>query len=70
VLIPKENEKDLVDIPANVKSGLEIIPVGQADEVLRHALVKPLTPIEWIEPIITSGAATTTTDDSDAATAH
>jgi ATP-dependent Lon protease len=70
VLIPKENEKDLVDIPANVKSGLEIIPVGQADEVLRHALVRPLTPIEWIEPIITAATTATTAEDPDAATAH
>ncbi len=71
VLIPKENEKDLVDLPANVKSGLEIIPVSLAEEVLRHALVKPLTPIDWIEPIITAGAAVTpAADDGDAATAH
>jgi len=47
VLIPKENEKDLADIPDNVKKGLEIIPVATVDEVLAHALVKPLAPIEW-----------------------
>ncbi|MGD9814058.1 MAG: endopeptidase La [Hyphomonadaceae bacterium] len=47
VLIPKENEKDLADIPENVKQGLEIIPVSTADEVLANALVAPLTPIEW-----------------------
>jgi len=47
VLIPKENEKDLAEIPDNVKKGLEIIPVAHADEVLLHALTKPLTPIEW-----------------------
>jgi len=47
VLIPLENAKDLVDIPENVKSELEIIPVGTVDEVLSHALIKPLTPIEW-----------------------
>jgi ATP-dependent Lon protease len=47
VLIPKDNEKDLADIPENVKKGLEIIPVSIADEVLHHALVKPLAPIEW-----------------------
>src|SRR3954468_3580623 len=50
VLIPSENEKDLADIPDNVKKGLEIIPVESVDEVLKHALTKPLTPIEWIEP--------------------
>ncbi|MCX7357765.1 MAG: endopeptidase La [Alphaproteobacteria bacterium] len=48
-LIPKENEKDLADIPDNVKSGLEIVPVGTVDEVLKRALVHPPTPIEWSE---------------------
>jgi ATP-dependent Lon protease len=50
VLIPSENEKDLADIPDNVKKGLEIIPVESVDQVLKAALVKPLTPVEWIEP--------------------
>ncbi|HEX6867036.1 MAG TPA: S16 family serine protease, partial [Caulobacteraceae bacterium] len=49
VLIPSENEKDLADIPANVKEALEIIPVSTADEVLAHALAGPLTPVEWNE---------------------
>ena len=49
VLIPKENEKDLADIPDNVKRDLEIIPVSNADEVIRHALVRQPTPIEWTE---------------------
>jgi ATP-dependent Lon protease len=49
VLIPRENEKDLADIPENVKSGLEIVPVSTVDEVLARALVRPLTPIEWSE---------------------
>ena len=49
-LIPSENEKDLADIPDNVKRGLHIIPVSSVDEVLKHALASPLTPIEWIEP--------------------
>jgi ATP-dependent Lon protease len=48
-LIPKENEKDLAEIPDNVKQGLTIIPVTAADEVLAHALAKPLVPIEWSE---------------------
>ena len=46
VLIPKDNEKDLEDIPDNVKRGLEIIPVSVVDEVLERALKSPLTPIE------------------------
>jgi ATP-dependent Lon protease len=47
VLIPKDNEKDLADIPDNVKAGLEIVPVSTVDEVLARALTKPLTPAEW-----------------------
>ncbi len=46
VLIPKENEKDLADIPANVKKGLEIVPVTSIEEVLAHALVSMPIPIE------------------------
>jgi ATP-dependent Lon protease len=49
VLIPKENEKDLAEIPDNVKSGLTIVPVSTVDELLKHALVKSLAPIEWSE---------------------
>ena len=49
VLIPKENEKDLADIPDNVKKGLKIIPVSEADEVLRQALVRQPEPVEWTE---------------------
>ncbi|MEW6596173.1 MAG: endopeptidase La [Pseudomonadota bacterium] len=49
VLIPQENEKDLADIPDNVKAGLEIVPVATVDEVLARALTRPLTPIEWTE---------------------
>ena len=41
--------RDLADIPANVKNGLEIIPVSRMDEVLRHALVRQPTAIEWDE---------------------
>ncbi|WP_448187929.1 endopeptidase La [Azospirillum sp. sgz301742] len=51
VLIPKDNEKDLADIPDNVKRGMEIIPVKTVDDVLRNALVRPLEPIEWTEPV-------------------
>ena len=49
VLIPKENEKDLADIPDNVKRKMEIVPVSDCDEVLARALVNELTPIEWNE---------------------
>jgi ATP-dependent Lon protease len=47
VLIPEENVRDLVDIPDSVKEGLEIVPVSRMDEVLKHALVRELEPIEW-----------------------
>jgi ATP-dependent Lon protease len=50
VLIPQENEKDLADIPENVKQGLEIIPIATVDEALALALTSPLEPIEWVDP--------------------
>jgi ATP-dependent Lon protease len=49
VLIPKDNEKDLAEIPDNVKKGIEIIPVNTVDEVIEHALTRKPTAIEWIE---------------------
>jgi ATP-dependent Lon protease len=49
VLIPKENEKDLAEIPDNVKRGLTIIPAASVDELLKEALIAPLVPIEWTE---------------------
>jgi ATP-dependent Lon protease len=70
VLIPKENEKDLADIPDNVKAELEIVPVATVDEVLARALAGPLTPIEWTEsdePLTPAAAAET---DSEAVITH
>jgi ATP-dependent Lon protease len=49
VLIPKENEKDLAEIPDNVKKALEIVPVSMVDEVWRRALVRQPEPVEWSE---------------------
>ena len=49
VLIPQDNIKDLAEIPENVKKGLEIVPVSTVEQVLQHALVRELTPIEWSE---------------------
>ena len=49
VLIPQENEKDLAELPANIKEGLEIVPVAHVDEVLARALGTPLTAIDWTE---------------------
>lgn len=63
VLIPQENEKDLADIPDNVKQGLEIIPTSNVDEVLKHALVNELTAIEWVEPAEVDAARGAGNDD-------
>ncbi|HEX5008616.1 MAG TPA: endopeptidase La [Hyphomonadaceae bacterium] len=49
VLIPEENEKDLAELPDNVKTGLTIVPVSTIDQVLARALVRPLTPVQWSE---------------------
>ncbi|MDP9102449.1 MAG: AAA family ATPase, partial [Pseudomonadota bacterium] len=70
VLIPKENEKDLADIPDNVKSALELIPVGHADEVLAHALTGPLTPIEWNEDEAVPTSTGTEEPDQDSFITH
>jgi ATP-dependent Lon protease len=71
VLIPQENEKDLVDVPQTVKDSLEIIPVSTVDEVLKHALTGPLTPIEWSEADEAVAAPAKVDDaDSDAVLTH
>lgn len=49
VVIPKDNEKDLIEIPDNVKKGLKIVPVSHVDEVIELALVRKPEPIEWEE---------------------
>ena len=50
VFIPKENEKDLAEIPDNVKKHLKLVPVADVDEVIAQALVRKPEPIEWEEP--------------------
>jgi ATP-dependent Lon protease len=50
VIIPKENEKDLAEVPDNVKIGLKIVPVANVGEVLKVALVREPQAIDWIEP--------------------
>jgi ATP-dependent Lon protease len=57
VLIPVENERDLPEIPDNVKQGLEIIPVSHVSEVLKHALVRQPEPVEWNEEAEEAAAA-------------
>jgi ATP-dependent Lon protease len=49
VLIPEENVKDLVELPTNITSELEIVPVAHVDAVLERALVAKPEPIEWTE---------------------
>ena len=51
VLIPKDNEKDLPEIPDNVKKAVKIVPVSHVDEVIARALVKAPEAVEWEEPI-------------------
>ena len=53
VLIPKENEKDLVDMPKKIMDDIKITPVEHADQVLKIALTKELKPTEWVEVDIT-----------------
>ena len=50
VIIPKDNEKDLADIPQKIKDEIKLTPVETADEVLKIALTKELKPTEWVEP--------------------
>lgn len=49
VIIPKENEKDLVDMPKKIIDDIKITPVEHADEVLKIALTKELKSVEWVE---------------------
>ncbi len=65
VLIPKENEKDLDDIPDNVKKDLTIIAVESMDDILKHALVAPLVPIEWTDADEAALHGLGTDDDAD-----
>jgi ATP-dependent Lon protease len=51
VFIPKDNEKDLVEIPDNVKKSLKVIAVSHVDEVINQALARKPEAIEWEEPI-------------------
>ena len=50
VFIPKDNEKDLADIPDNVKKALKVVPVAHVDDVIAQALSRRPEPIEWQEP--------------------
>ncbi len=49
VLIPEENKKDLAEIPKTIIKNIQIVPVKNVDEVLKHALTKKLKRVEWTE---------------------
>jgi len=71
VLIPIDNEKDLAEIPNNVKKGLEIIPVSTVDEALKKALSSVPEPIEWEEDEDADNVPTEKSHDTrDGVTAH
>ncbi len=63
VFIPEENEKDLVDLPDNVKAGLTIVPVNHVQAVLDAALVSKPEPIEWDEAAEEAAAAAAASKD-------
>jgi len=70
VLIPAENEKDLVEIPENITSELKIIPVSHVDEVLAEALTDKVEPIEWSDADELASHATAPVSDDPASTAR
>jgi ATP-dependent Lon protease len=73
VLIPEENAKDLTEISASIKGGLEIIPVSRMDEVLKVALIRVPDPIQWDEtakPVVAAVDPVVDEDGSGLTTAH
>jgi ATP-dependent Lon protease len=70
VLIPRDNQKDLADIPDNVKRNLNIVTVAGVDELLDHALTKRPEPIEWSEGPEVDAVAQVGGDDEEAVIRH
>ena len=70
VLIPEENAKDLVDIPASVKNQMEIVPVSRMDEVILHALIRQPVPIVWKEDLAVVKAPSAPDDEMSGIVAH
>jgi ATP-dependent Lon protease len=70
VIIPEDNAKDLAEIPDNVKSGMELIPVDRMDAVLKHALVRQPVPIKWDETKVPATPAVPEDDAAVIQTAH
>ena len=69
VIIPKENEKDIAEVPDNVKAGLKIVPVATMGEVLQVALTRQPEAIDWVEPDVTT-ALPLADGDSDPVVTH
>ena len=67
VLIPADNEKDLVEIPKIIKESIEIVTVKTVEEVLKHSLTKQLKPIKWAE---IDQASTKNKEKSEVTSAH
>ena len=53
VIIPKENKKDLIDMPKKILDDIKITSVEYADQVLKIALTKELKKTEWVEVDLT-----------------
>ncbi|MBI1274689.1 endopeptidase La [bacterium] len=70
VVIPKENEKDLEELPDVVKKGLKIIPVSNVDEVLVHALERQPERRQWTDPEVLAAAAAVDGTDDDSLIKH
>jgi ATP-dependent Lon protease len=70
VIIPADNEKDLAEIPDNVKTGMKIVPVKTVEEVLKVALVRQPEAIDWVEPEAVVAAAAVAPSDPAAVVTH
>ncbi len=70
VLIPKDNEKDLADIPDNILKELDVVPVTNLDDVLEHAFVTRPVPIEWPEDEDEDEIKVSETKDSESIVTH
>ncbi|MGA9797357.1 MAG: endopeptidase La [Rhizomicrobium sp.] len=70
VLIPADNEKDLAEIPDNVKNNMKIVPVKSVEDVLKVALVRQPEAIDWVEPDAVVPSAAIPAIDADAVVTH
>jgi ATP-dependent Lon protease len=70
VLIPKDNVKDLADVPENVKKSLEIIPVALVDDLFKSALVESLKPIEWSPEDVAAAVGASPDEEHSGVTTH